>query len=74
MQNLLQKISNDELLNLVGKILAKPGEVTVQDAIDLRKINEEFSRRDAAFFSAIQSKRKGISKRGISNEQKQQFS
>ncbi len=66
MQNLLQKISNKELLNLVCKILAKPGEVTIQDVIDLKEINSEFIRRDREFFAATQHNEKSTLKKNTS--------
>ena len=56
MKNLLQKISNNELLNMVSRILARPGDITVQDTLDLAEINTELARRDNEFFSAIQNR------------------
>lgn len=43
--NLLRKLSEDELLNLVQKIVCKPGPLSKQDKEELSQINSELVRR-----------------------------
>lgn len=54
----LRKASNDELLVLTGKILAKPGNLTPRDVKEIKEINEEFKRRDKEFLGQFCSRNK----------------
>jgi len=51
MQNLLECLSNSELLDLNSSILSKIETITEHDVLVLQSIAEEFKRRDANMFT-----------------------